>query len=128
MRPVKSPKRPRLLEASRVAACAKWFGEPEPTWTPRCDVYLYATAEDYSLATNQPPQVAGHSTIDSDGDRVTSRRIDVHCDDPNMFVGVLPHETTHVVLAGASASTVCRTGWTRAWRCCRSREAASTCT
>ncbi len=90
----------RLLEASRVAACAKWFGEPEPTWTPRCDVYLYATAEDYSLATNQPPQVAGHSTIDSDGDRVTSRRIDVHCDDPNMFVGVLPHETTHVVLAG----------------------------
>ena len=31
---------------------------------------------------------------------VLSRRIDLHCDDANMFVGVLPHETTHVVLAG----------------------------
>ena len=29
-----------------------------------------------------------------------SRRIDLHCDDPNLFIGVLPHETTHVVLAG----------------------------
>ena len=90
----------RLVEASRAAACDKWFGEPAPTWEPRCDVYLYATAEDYSLATHQPPQVAGHSTINADGDRVVSRRIDVHCDEPNLFVGVLPHETTHVVLAG----------------------------
>src|ERR1019366_6982247 len=32
-------------------------------------------------------------------DHVVSRRIDVHFDDPNMLVGVLPHETTHVVLA-----------------------------
>jgi hypothetical protein len=35
-----------------------------------------------------------------EGSRVISRRIDVHCDDPNMCVGVLPHEVTHVVLAG----------------------------
>ena len=26
--------------------------------------------------------------------------MDLHCDDANMLVGVLPHETTHVVLAG----------------------------
>ena len=32
--------------------------------------------------------------------RIVSRRIDLHCDDPNAFVGVLPHETTHAVLAG----------------------------
>src|SRR5207244_3282532 len=32
--------------------------------------------------------------------RLVTRRIDLHCDDPNMIVAVLPHETTHVVLAG----------------------------
>ncbi|MFO0843356.1 MAG: hypothetical protein U0797_13315 [Gemmataceae bacterium] len=28
------------------------------------------------------------------------RRVDIRGDDPNFLVGVLPHETTHVVLAG----------------------------
>ena len=90
----------RLLEATRSAASKKWFGEPAPTWNPPCDVYLYDTAEDYSLATHQPPQVAGHTTVRRERGRVVSRRIDVHCDDPNVFVGVLPHEATHAVLAG----------------------------
>jgi hypothetical protein len=31
---------------------------------------------------------------------VVVRRIDLRCDDPNLLVAVLPHETTHVVLAG----------------------------
>jgi hypothetical protein len=35
-----------------------------------------------------------------EGERVLARRIDLHCDDPNMSIGVLPHEVTHVVLAG----------------------------
>ena len=30
----------------------------------------------------------------------STRRIDLHCDDPNMTYAVLPHEATHVVLAG----------------------------
>ena len=74
---------------------------PAPTWDEPCEIYLYATAEDYSLATGQPPQVAGHSSFDVRRTAASSRRrIDIHCDDPNAFVGVLPHETTHVVLAG----------------------------
>ena len=84
-----------------LAAAKKWFGEPAPAWDEPCDVYLYATAEDYSLATGQPPQVAGHSSFGSDKDgRIAWRRIDMHCDDPNALVGVLPHETAHAVLAG----------------------------
>jgi tetratricopeptide (TPR) repeat protein len=89
----------RVAEAARTTASKKWFGEPAPTWTPRCDVYLHATAQDYSLATKQPPALAGHSSVGHGTDRVVSRRIDVHFDDPNLLVGVLPHETTHVVLA-----------------------------
>ena len=47
-----------------------------------------------------PAGSPGHSTIRSEGERILTRRIDLHCDDPNMTIGVLPHETTHVVLAG----------------------------
>ena len=90
----------RIAEATRVTAAKKWFGEPAPAWEARCDIYLHATAQDYSLATKQPPQLAGHSSFGNQGGRVVSRRIDLHCDDPNLFVGVLPHEATHVVLAG----------------------------
>ena len=90
----------RIAEATRVTAAKKWFGEALPAWEARCDVYLHATAQDYSLATHQPPQLAGHSSFGNQGERVVSRRIDLHCDDPNVFIGVLPHETTHVVLAG----------------------------
>ena len=32
------------------------------------------------------------------------RRIDLHCDDTNLLVAVLPHEATHVVLAGKFGS------------------------
>ncbi len=90
----------RIAEAARAAAAKKWFGAPAPAWDEPCEIYLYASAEDYSLATGQPPQVAGHSSFREKDGCVVSRRIDMHCDDPNIFVGVLPHETTHVVLAG----------------------------
>src|SRR5438046_7004664 len=32
--------------------------------------------------------------------RACTRRIYLHCDDANLFSAILPHETTHVVLAG----------------------------
>jgi hypothetical protein len=78
----------------------KWFGDDPGPWKPRCDIFLYATAQDYSQATGAPTNSPGHSTMRSEGEHVVSRRIDLHCDDANMPVGVLPHETTHVVLAG----------------------------
>jgi tetratricopeptide (TPR) repeat protein len=90
----------RVAEAARAMAAKKWFGDAAAAWDPRCDLYLHATAQDYSLATRQPPTLAGHSSVGQSGGHVVSRRIDLHCDDPNLFIGVLPHETTHVVLAG----------------------------
>ena len=90
----------RVAEAARLASARKWLGEPLAAWPTRCDIYVYNTAEDYARARNQSPQCPGHSTMPMEGDRVLSRRIDVHCDDPNYAIGVLPHEVTHVVLAG----------------------------
>jgi len=78
----------------------KWFGEQGEAWNPKCELYLHASGQDYSRVTGVPANSPGHSTIRSDTSRVITRRIDLHCDDPNMLVAVLPHETTHVVLAG----------------------------
>jgi hypothetical protein len=80
---------------------ARWFEDKAETWSPRCDLYLHPTAQGYTRSPGGPPASSpGHSTISLDSGRVISRRIDVRCDDPNMLTGVLPHETTHVVLAG----------------------------
>jgi hypothetical protein len=90
----------RAAESTRSVMIRKWFGDDPGPWKPRCDIFLYATAQDYSQATGAPTNSPGHSTMRTEGEHVLSRRIDLHCDDPNMPVGVLPHETTHVVLAG----------------------------
>jgi hypothetical protein len=94
----------RVAEATRLAMTRKWFGEAPATWSPRCDIYLHSTAQDYSKATGAPAQTPGHSTISREGGRILRRRVDLHCDDPNMLTGVLPHETTHVILAGRFGS------------------------
>jgi tetratricopeptide (TPR) repeat protein len=92
----------KIAEVTRVAMLRKWFGDNAGgPWNPRCDIYLHATASDYSRATGQPAGCPGHSTIQTQGQGgpVLARRIDLHCDDAHMLDAVLPHETTHVVLA-----------------------------
>ncbi len=90
----------RVAEESRSAMTRKWFGGDGGTWTPRCDLYLHADGTAYSRQTGVPANSPGHSRIETDAGRVVSRRIDVRCDNPNLLSAVLPHETTHVVLAG----------------------------
>jgi hypothetical protein len=92
----------RVAEKARAASVKKWFGETGRPWDPKCDLYIHATAQDYSTATGVPAGSPGHSTLARapNSDRILGRKIDLHADDPNMLIGVLPHETTHVVLAG----------------------------
>ncbi len=92
----------QVVEEARTKASVKWFGDDGGTWTPRCDIYLHATGQDYAEATHTPASSPGHSSINraQNSDKIVSRGIDVHCDNPNMLLCVLPHETTHVVLAG----------------------------
>jgi tetratricopeptide (TPR) repeat protein len=92
----------QVVERTRTDMYRKWFGQSEEAWDKKCELYLHATAQDYSHATGQSTGSPGHSRIETDPStgRVLGRRMDMHCDNPNMLEAVLPHETTHVVLAG----------------------------
>jgi hypothetical protein len=90
----------RGAEAARLALSRKWFGDDGEPWDRRCDVYLYATAEEYSRETTVTASSPGHSNMDLKGGRVVSRSIYLHVDHAETFNSVLPHEATHVVLAG----------------------------
>ena len=90
----------QVAEATRVTMTRKWFGEEPTDWSPRCDVYVYPTKEGYAKSTAAPLASPGHSRIEQQDGRILGRRIDLPGDNPNMLTGVLPHEATHVVLAG----------------------------
>ncbi|MFO0925727.1 MAG: hypothetical protein U0736_01660 [Gemmataceae bacterium] len=90
----------RAAEATRATMTRKWFGDDSAAWSPRCDVYVHPTSEAYARATGAPASAPGHSTISLDAGRVVSRRIDLRADNPYLQAADLPHETTHVVLAG----------------------------
>jgi tetratricopeptide (TPR) repeat protein len=89
----------QVAERTRATLQQKWFGALGETWNPKCDLFLHATCQDYSRATGQQNS-PGHSSLKMENGRLVVRRIDLHCDDPNLLGAVLPHETTHVVLAG----------------------------
>ncbi len=93
----------RTAEQTRADMTRKWFGGDGEEWSPKCDVYLHPTAQEYrrfnGVAINSP----GHSRIETDREtsRVVRRVIHLHCENPDgMLTAVLPHEATHVVLAG----------------------------
>jgi hypothetical protein len=90
----------RAAERARTAALRKWFGQSGGDWDSRCEVYLYETAEDFRRATGAPAGVPGTTRTRAEGDRVVSRRIDLCREDATLLAAVLPHETTHAVLAG----------------------------
>jgi hypothetical protein len=90
----------RVAEATRTAMQQKWFGRTGPTWKPRCDIYLYPDGEAYARATSQSPYLPGHSKINRVGSRITLREVHLRVDEPKLLKRTLPHETTHIVLAG----------------------------
>ncbi len=91
-----------VAEKTRQDMYHKWFGNDGATWSPKCEIVLHNTASDYSRATGVASASPGHSRIERDpnGQRIISRRMELRCDNPGMLDAVLPHETTHVVLAG----------------------------
>jgi tetratricopeptide (TPR) repeat protein len=89
----------QVAEQTRTRLQLKWFGSSNETWSPKCDLFLHATAQDYSRATGQYNS-PGHSLLKMENGRLVVRRIDLHCDEANLLTAILPHETTHVVLAG----------------------------
>ncbi len=99
-KPELAEKAARVAEQTRIAVQRKWFGEMGRDWDSRCEVYLHETQQDFYRATGVPAGVPGRTLTRSEADRVIARRIDLCCADPNCLAAVLPHETTHAVLAG----------------------------
>ena len=91
-----------IAERTRVTMSKKWFGADQTPWTPKCELVLHATGADYQRQTGVPSTSPGHSRIETDPTtfRVSGRRIDLHLDTMGMMEAILPHEATHVVLAG----------------------------
>jgi hypothetical protein len=90
----------RIAEATRKAMTRKWFGDAGGEWSPRCVIYLHPTVKGYTAATGAASYSPGHSTISLDQERVVQRRVDLRCDESGMLTATLPHEMTHIVLAG----------------------------
>jgi tetratricopeptide (TPR) repeat protein len=94
-----------VAEKTRFEMFQKWFGGAT-AWSAKCEIRLHPTGLDYARATGISAATAGHARIETDGKlgRVVARRVEVHVDHPDMLEVVLPHETTHVVLAGQFGS------------------------
>ncbi|MBI3863075.1 MAG: hypothetical protein HY290_14380 [Planctomycetia bacterium] len=100
---------PRLAEAKHLAnACEAlrvqlqktWIGSAGKEWSPRCEIVVHATVNDYVRALGPGSrQSAGCTTIDLQDGKVVKRRIDLRADADDWMTTALPHELTHVVLA-----------------------------
>lgn len=90
----------RQADLAKAAASQRWLGHEGEAWPYRCDIWLYPTGEMYSRATGVGGNSPGHSTFKAENTRVLERKIELRMDHPNLVDAVLPHEVTHVVLAG----------------------------
>jgi hypothetical protein len=88
----------RVAEQARAAAIDKWSGVTKPDWKPACEIYLYATAAEYAKATGKAADSPGHATYKAQSGAIVGRRLDLRADDSSLLTGVVPHETTHLVL------------------------------
>ncbi len=93
----------QVAERTRSEMARKWFGSEAAAWQPRCELIVYPTGQEYSHATGVPSASPGHTRInadESDAARVIARWLHMRLDTPAMLETVLPHETTHAVIAG----------------------------
>ena len=95
----------QVAEQTRTAMYRKWFDQDGVEWEPKCELILHPSAASYTQMTAVPANSPGHSRIESDpSGRVIARRMDLRNDIHGMMDAVLPHEATHVVLAGMFGS------------------------
>jgi hypothetical protein len=98
--PALGEKAAQAAESVRKQQGKRWGSSAIRTsWTPRCDIYLYPTPDDFAQQTGQPDSSPGFSTMGINANRVISRRVNLRGDHPQLLTAILPHEVTHVVLA-----------------------------
>lgn len=87
-------------ESVRAAQAKKWASSAlQKPWVPRCEIYLHPTGKAFTEATGQPETSPGFSTLESNGNQITTRRVLLRADHPQLLAAILPHEVTHVVVA-----------------------------
>ena len=90
----------QVAEAVRRDQTKRWSGSlPAAPWQPRCEIYLYPTAQQYAQMTGQPEDSPGFSTMGMNEGQIISRRVNLRTDHDGLLAAVLPHEVTHVILA-----------------------------
>lgn len=91
----------RIAEKTRWEMHRKWFGKDPEKWEPICDVILHPDGASYTGMTGISANSPGHTHIESRATgEVFIRKMHLRQDIHGMIEGVLPHEATHVVLAG----------------------------
>src|SRR5262249_24089098 len=86
-----------VAESVRTAQARRWGSTAaRAPWSPRCELYLYPTAQTFAEATGQPQSSPGISTMSNNGVQVLSRRMSLRADNPLMLTTTLPHEATHI--------------------------------
>ncbi len=87
-------------ESVRAAQAKRWGTSAlQRAWSPRCEVYLYPDGKAFAAATGQPESSPGFSTMESNGQQITTRKVILRADHPQILAAILPHEVTHVVVA-----------------------------
>ena len=79
----------RAAEQHRKALAELWLDKELPDWDKPCPLHVRVTTE--------PPNC--HSTFTFDGGRVLQREMNVEGSVNQIFADLLPHETTHHILA-----------------------------
>lgn len=89
----------RAAEAARDDISKKWSGPPGGNWSPKCEIVLHPTADEFAAATKLSAAATGRAEVKLAAGTVAARRIDLRADDVTAVEVALPRELTHVVLA-----------------------------
>lgn len=89
----------KVAETARGNIFQKWSGPPGASWTPKCEIVLHPTSNEFATATKLGAAVTGRAEVQLHNGSPTARRIDVRADDETLTTVALPRELTHVVLA-----------------------------
>ena len=87
-------------EVRDLLAVAYGLTLESPSWTPKCEVFLFVSKHKYgAVVGREAMETLGSSLVRPETGTVQSRRIDLRTDVPNYLQEVLAHELTHVLIA-----------------------------
>lgn len=87
-------------ERKRKSLRERWLDDRTTAgWTPKCDVFLYPTANEFQRLTRRPAAMRGFADLEIGEGRVWTRQLHLRADDAKQLDKLVTHELTHVVLA-----------------------------